>query len=335
MPILGANLGFIRKKIHVLTTYAEKRREEDFSTRVEISMSLEQLTHVIISSRTRLIGHFAMFIAAVLLSTTIFAQDDIDDIETDMEAVMADSEAATSEASDAKKREQEEKERLKKAKSEATTAMARAKAKEESAKIEIRALETKIANTQKERERFEKQKAAAEQKIVALDQKIAEKKSVLEKVQAERDAARSEKQVQDENLAKKNDEKKELEKNIRDDYAETQKLNNEIVQMKKQTANLESKLVVLRKNALKEAEKRERAKLEAEEAKRKMGAVPTKVVVRTAKVNCDITETAGDAAVVVSSVKKGQKVELYKIVNKRWVEVSHQGKHGFMAKTCF
>jgi len=330
-----------RKKIHFCCLIAEKIHRENLVNKGGNGMSLKNLTQMQIgvgmAAPSLLITVLTAVFFTVFLTTagsSVHAQD-LDDVEADMESVLGESEAAQSEAAAAKRREQEERAKLARAKKDANSAMAKAKTKEVEAKKQIKDMETLITVSVREQAQFNKLKADADQKIVVLDEKILAKKTELEKAQAMRDAARTEKEAQEAVLAKKVEEQKDLEQNIIKDREEAQRFTTQIAELTKQAVEKEKQLVRLRENSRREAEKRDKLKGQRDDVKRKVSQIPSKVILRTSKYDCDVTDAAGDGAKALGKIKKGQRYELYRVHGKRWVEIQYQSQRGFVEKTCF
>lgn len=273
-------------------------------------------------------------VLVILLSGMAFA-DDLEDIETDMESTIAESDAAQSAAVATKKRELEEREATKKAKVDAIKSMAEAKSKEAAAARELKVLETKILASKNEKAKHEKLKAEAEKKIIVAQEKVAVKKTESEVVQAESLAAKSEKEAQEKILAGILDEQRKIEKQIVSDRAATKKYALEIDKLKKLLANKERTLVKLKENAKKEASKLESTKTEHDNLKRKVSSVPSKVILRSPKMDCEVIGAASDDAIAVGTIKKGTKYEVYRVIDRKWVELQIADKHGFAPKSCF
>lgn len=281
----------------------------------------------------------ALIMTALLWGVLNFAvtarADDIDDIESDMETAISESDAAQSEATAAKTREREEQVNLEKTKNEAQSAMEKAKVKEAEATKEIKKIDARIAVLVAEKKRFEKVKAAAEKRILDVQQKLEVKKTALTEAQGMHKAANDEKKVQEDALAKLEDEKKQVESEIIKNRNETASYNNEIKDLKKKTVDLEARLVQLRQNAMKENAKLEKAKAQRDEQKRRMSSVPSKVTIRTPKVACAVTDEASDGAKSIGKLKVGHKYEIYRVIEKRWVYLQYGKSRGYAARTCF
>lgn len=276
-----------------------------------------------------------ILISTLIMGFSAWAQDDLDDVEADMETAISESEAAESLAKDQEKMAREEEKRAEVTRKEAESAQARARVREETAKAEIAALEKRITGARaKAREHLEKKKVA-ETRIMQAEKKTLEKKDLLAKVEAERDAAREERARQEDVLAQKVNERKKLEEEIVQNRESIGRMQREMADYKAKTQIAEQNLVKLRANARKEAERKMKLQGSHEEAKRKLSSVPSKVFVRSAKYDCEATNQPGDGAKNVGGIKKGSKYELYRVVNKRWVEMQLGANRVYAPKTCF
>ncbi|MCB0349742.1 MAG: hypothetical protein KDD38_01080 [Bdellovibrionales bacterium] len=283
-----------------------------------------------------ILKYFLGFSLIFGLSLTQFVHaDDLDDIEADMDSTIAESDAAQSAAKAAERREAKARAELEAAKSDAAAAMSKAKAKEAEAAAQIKILETKIANSKIEKTKHEKLKAVAEKKIIKAQEKVAAKTSDAEAARVASEVAKTEKETQEKILSDLQEQQRGLEKKIMADREEMTKISSEIVELKKKQGEKEKALVRLRANAKQQASNRDKLKTQRDQLKRNVSSVPAKVVYRSPKVNCAVTDMPSDGAQTIGSIKKGSKYELYRVVDRRWVELQVGNKRGFAAKTCF
>lgn len=272
----------------------------------------------------------------VCIAQPLRADDDmIDDVETDMDAALAESDAAESEAIDAKKREADEQEKLERAKENASNAKAQAKAKEISAKSEINELDARISEAQKERAKHERQKLDAENKIKAADKRIADKKMALEKVRAERNAGRDEKDAQLLLLSQKVNELHGVEKQIAADKNETQEILRDITKIKAKIQKMEQELKKSREKALKVAAYKKKMSERRDTLKRSISSIPKNVSFKPAKNDCVMAAEAKDGAATVAKINKGKKYEIHSDVGDKWVEMQIGKKKGYALRSCF
>ncbi len=276
-----------------------------------------------------------LFVAGLAISVRSFAGGDLDDVEADVDSVMAESDAAHQEAIDAKKRAKEEKSNLKKAKVEANQKKNEASAREGEAKKEIGKLDANIRANQKERAQYENEKAIAIQKIEATNKRVKAKRDELTKMNAEVAASKAEKDAQLNILAQSTKEQQTLESSIVADKKERAQNIADIAELKKKYVLLNENLERLRVAAHKESDLKAKAQAERDQQKRKVSSVPSKVLVRTPKFDCDVTAEASDGAAKVGTIKKGARYDLYRVMNKRWVELQYGDHTAFAAKTCF
>jgi chromosome segregation ATPase len=278
---------------------------------------------------------FCGVIVVSFVAMTATADDEIDDVESDMDAALAESDAAESEAIDAQKRLADEQEKLARAKEEASNAKAQAQAKEIIAKSEISELDAKINDARKERGRYEKQKADALAKIELAEKRIAEKKLIIEKVRAERNAGRDEKDAQLMVLSQRVSEQRALDKQIADDRAETQALLREINQLKEKIKKHDMELKKNREKAMKVAAQKKSAEGRRDQLKRTVSSLPQNVSFKVAKTNCNLSTAAKDGAPTAAKSVKGKKYEIHKSVGDNWLEMQVGRKKGFAPKSCF
>jgi chromosome segregation ATPase len=263
------------------------------------------------------------------------AAGDLDDVEADVDSVTSESDAEQNEAVDAKKRADKEKENLKKAKKEAQETKKDAETKGEAAKKEIALLDANTRANQKARARLEKDKAFSLKMIERSKVRLAKKKDDLAKSTAELAAAKTEKETQDKNLLDLQNQEKTTKESIARDRLDREKMVKDIADLKLKITQLEAHLEKERETAHREAEQKDKLKAEQDAAKRKISSIPNKVIVRSPKYNCDVTDQASDGGAKVGAIKIGAKYDLYKIVNARWVELQYGDRMAYVAKTCF
>jgi hypothetical protein len=274
-------------------------------------------------------------IAIILSSPVVWAQDDLDDVEADMETALSESEAAESLAKEQKRMAIEEEERAVKSKKDAENAQARARVRESKAKEQIQVLERRITEAKTKTKEHLTLKAAAEAKILELDIQVKAKQETLTILTAEKQAALEERTRQEDLRTQKSNEKKKIEDQIIKDREEIGKMRFEISDLKNQILEAEKNLVLLREKAQKETLNRAQVQSEYDGQKRKLASVPKKVVVRKAVHNCAVKSDAAEGAPDIGDVKKGTKYELYRVVQKQWIEIQFGKRRAFTAKTCF
>ncbi|OFZ12065.1 MAG: hypothetical protein A2Z20_07505 [Bdellovibrionales bacterium RBG_16_40_8] len=322
-------MGLVQKKIHYILNTSEETNGELFYSEAESAMKLYQLRNGVIA--------LVFSLGACLPAVCLADDDDIDDIESDMETALSESDAAQSEAVASKKRALEEKAKLQKAKSESIEALNKATRTETKAKKEISILEAQISNTVKEKQKYEKLKANAEKKIVAYQEMVNVKKSELQEVTMAKEAAKEQKELEEKNLNRYLNERNNLEKQIVRERDETRALNREIVALKKRIAAAEKNQASLRNKTQKSTNINARAKDERDMLNRKVSNVTgsNKALIRSPLRNCKVTSEAKESARVVGSIKKGVRYELFRIVNKNWVELQLGFERAYAERTCF
>lgn len=275
------------------------------------------------------------FILSGFIDISKADDDAIDDVDADMDAAIAESVAAQSEAVDAKKREAEAIVNLEKSKEAASNSVAKAKSKEILAKDEIGELEKKINEAKKEQEKYVRQKADAERKIILADERIAAKKLGLAKIRVERNAARDEKDARLMVLTQKVNEQREIEKQIVADRNETQDLVHEISQLKAKLLQMEQNNKKAREKALKVAAYKNKMKGRRDNLKRSISSLPKKLSFKLAKTNCNLLVEAKKDAAKVAGLSKGKKYEILETIDKSWMKVKVGRKSGFALNSCF
>jgi len=263
------------------------------------------------------------------------ATNDLDDVETDVDSVTSESEAAQNEAADEQKRAQKEKENLAKAKKEAREAEKEATIKGNEAKQTITALDANIRANQKMRKKFEADKAWALRVTAKAQARVKAKQDALAKSNAEVAAAKGEVDAQNKIIADLQKQEKDTADAIAKDNLERDALVKQIAELKQKAAERQAALEKQRDAAHKAADQKEKLKAERDATNRKISSTPNKVITRTPKFNCDVTDQPSDGAAKVGGIKTGTKYDLYRIVNTRWVELQYGDRTAYAAKTCF
>jgi hypothetical protein len=271
---------------------------------------------------------------AAVVPVTVRAEE-IDDVESEMDTTLAESDAALKEAEDAQKRKKDEDKKLANAKQDAKNASASAKAREEKAKQEIFALDQQTVKIREERTKFEKQKAAALVRIEEINKQVRSKQIDREKALAERDAAKGEMDETQNTLAKQLEEQKRIEKEIVGFKRESGATIVEIDKLKKKLQDAEKRLSQLREKAKKDSARTVGLKDERDKLKRKIATVPTKVHIMKAKYDCDVVDGPKEAGGKLGMLKEGQVYEVYRIVNKKYLEFQFAQSRGYVTKNCF
>jgi len=274
--------------------------------------------------------------AAVFLGMALSVQaEDIDDVEAGVDTALSESEAAVADAEAERKREEEEKDHLTQLKKESKSTEAEARSKEIAARKEIKSLHAKIDQIKAEQKIHIRIKENAEKKIRVLDQRLTNEREALAAQQKARDQKRSEKEKAQKTWIAKQEEEKALQKNISGVGMEIKAIEAEMAVLKKKSITLEKRLVKLRKQARGETKKLEELRRKRDNQKRNVSSIPTHVIVRSPKTDCQVLKAPADDSKSLGRVKKGQSYELYRVVNKRWVELQLGAHRGYAERNCF
>ncbi|MBK7843339.1 MAG: hypothetical protein IPJ71_06525 [Bdellovibrionales bacterium] len=127
---------------------------------------------------------FLLFQMTMMMVSEVEASDsrgimvaDLDDVESEMEDTLQESDAATEEAKASRNRAENERKAADKAKEEAQGAIARARSKSRDAEAQISEYDKKIVAARQEKEAYQKDIQRSEAQIKKLNQDIANKKN--------------------------------------------------------------------------------------------------------------------------------------------------------------
>jgi chromosome segregation ATPase len=272
-----------------------------------------------------------LIVGTILLTTMCYAEDDIEDIETEMDTAFSDSDAARSEAEAARIRKAEEKAKLERAKQDARTQVQKAQSTEAQARQKIAVLEGESNALRKQREGYELQIKKALAQIKLSEEKVAKATQIRDKLLAERNAAKDEQDKQHELLTAKRDEIARIDKEIKD---ERQALNDAAVKLKELKAQNAATAVELKRRQVEgEKEKKRISREKASYDKLIEKETPRRFKTIALRQDCNLHQDAALSSRVLDRVKKSSRVSVAKFNGEGWFRVDGDIP-GFMHKTC-
>jgi hypothetical protein len=218
------------------------------------------------------------FVRALLLlfvagSFSVFGDfafcDDIDDVESGVDAAISESDAAQADSESKKDIELQEQDKLKEAKLEQKKLQKSSLIKEINSKKEIAEIEKHIASMQIEQSELLKAKNLTLKKMALADQRLSAKRSEDKIFENKLSIAKAEKEEAALQLNKRLNEEQKLNHQIKNSQAEIQKLRKEIVALKEKSKSLDIRLKALREEDARTVKKQE--PIQALRDSRKMG----------------------------------------------------------------
>lgn len=183
--------------------------------------------------------------------------DDIDDVESGVDAAISESDAAQADSEAKKDLELQEQDQLKEAKLEQKKLQKSSLIKEINSKKEIAEIEKHIASMQLEQSEILKAKNLTLKKMALADQRLNVKRSEDKIFGNKLSVAKAEKEEAMLQLNKRLNEEQKLNHQIRSSQAEIQKLRKEIVALKEKSKGLDIRLKALREEDARTIKKRE------------------------------------------------------------------------------
>ncbi len=257
---IGSILGIYMKNIH----FFEKKSEVlGMRNRIKNRLPLGICAAAIAAAGAFIVWHapFKLPVSQVfqVFGRAAHADDSVDDVETDVDAVMSDSVAAQAEAADAKARARKAKlaEAKMRAQAQKKEREARLKAVAAKRKIQIYNEQTRLAIAQQNV--YAKKVAVARKKIAEIEAALAKTRTRLRIAEADLAAAKNEQNTLNQSVSRDTNEQKSLEYRIRQDRTQTTLLSKNISALRLRKKQLDRRIVYLKEQALRSRQAKRQA----------------------------------------------------------------------------
>ncbi len=260
--------------------------------------------------------------------------ESVNDVESDVDSVISNSIQARTEAAQLRRQDHEEKLAEEKLRLQAIRQIHEAKIKQAIAKRQIGIYDRQIAQERRMERLYKHQIEVSKKWVAEIEAKVSATKTRLKITNSELQMAKTQKTNLAQKLAQQRSENLKLQNTVEQDKVQTEAIARDIIQLRRKQKVLNDQLRVLREKAFRADEAKNKMRTARNQIQRQVSSIPTEVIARAPKYNCDVLAQADGGANKIGEIYRGHRYALYQVIN-GWVEVQVGSKRGYVSRSCF